>query len=580
MTSELKSFVYDPIAKSFDQIRLLRFFDSKTILIFHASLSDTPGYRALSYTWGTDFSDKPLQVLVDVDGELQPRSLIVTTNCMSALERLYEDDCFTPVWIDAICIDQSKDDERNHQVALMSQIYSTAEKVQIDLGPGDEGTCRALNYIKKEYEFQSTGTPLQFFPYTEVAPLDIQKSLSDILSSSWFTRVWVLQEVHFAKYAEVLCGGDKIPWSILRLLGIHYYDNDDAMLSLTQPKQRCTASLPNTPKIPPILSISENRQIEKTLWYWMEETSSLKSTDPRDSVYALLGLASDVRNGRLHLSADYTKTLAEVKALVQKHYALTALNSICINNGLKLENGQQLPLEEILLAVLQCANQSGHRLLHILDIDKQMILAGLRQLRFFSRCSEWWYSCCTSDFSEFIVPTLHWIKSVHVHGEDSIQGMDRLYSILNTTEDWARPFCLHHPLFHDVLISMNKYGNLKSQEDDQQAHWTLAASCIQLMSSSLKEDICGVNAPGTLIADVNSSQVDQCLSLEIQYACLYWVQHLQKSGTQLYDQNQVLQFLQKHLLYWLEALCWIRKLSEGILEIISLESIAIVSPTD
>ncbi len=59
---------------------------------------------------------------------------------------------------------------------------------------------------------------------------------------------------------------------------------------------------------------------------------------------------------------------------------------------------------------------------------------------------------------------------------------------------------------------------------------------------------------------------------EVQYAYLYWVQHLQRSGAQLYDNNQVHQFLQVNLLHWLEALGWMEKISEGILAIFSLEA--------
>ena len=92
------------------------------------------------------------------------------------------------------------------------------------------------------------------------------------------------------------------------------------------------------------------------------------------------------------------------------------------------------------------------------------------------------------------------------------------------------------------------------------------------MSNSLKQDVCGQEAPGTLVADVESSQIEQCLPSEVRYACLYWIQHLQKSGAQLHENDHVYQFLQKHLLHWLEALGWIRKTSEGIFAILSLEA--------
>jgi hypothetical protein len=72
---------------------------------------------------------------------------------------------------------------------------------------------------------------------------------------------------------------------------------------------------------------------------------------------------------------------------------------------------------------------------------------------------------------------------------------------------------------------------------------------MRLMSNSLKKDISSQEAPGTLVADVESSQIEHCLPPEVQYAYLYWIQHLQKSNTQLYDNNQVHQFLQVHFLH-------------------------------
>ncbi|CZR70134.1 uncharacterized protein PAC_20035 [Phialocephala subalpina] len=93
------------------------------------------------------------------------------------------------------------------------------------------------------------------------------------------------------------------------------------------------------------------------------------------------------------------------------------------------------------------------------------------------------------------------------------------------------------------------------------------------MSNSLKQDVCRQGAAGTLVADVESSQIEQCLPPEVRYACLHWIQHLQKSGAQLYDNDPVHQFLQVHLVHWLEALGWIGKTSEGILAILSLETL-------
>ena len=71
--------------------------------------------------------------------------------------------------------------------------------------------------------------------------------------------------------------------------------------------------------------------------------------------------------------------------------------------------------------------------------------------------------------------------------------------------------------------------------------------------------------------------MEQFIPPEVQYACLYWVQHLQKSGSRLHNDDQIHQFLQMYLLHWLEALGWMQKISEGIKAIISLEFLALVS---
>ncbi len=121
------------------------------------------------------------------------------------------------------------------------------------------------------------------------------------------------------------------------------------------------------------------------------------------------------------------------------------------------------------------------------------------------------------------------------------QKVDRvlkdLHAILDVLKDQRRPLRLHHPSFRDFLLDQTRCGDLNFWVEERQAHHTLAESCIRLMSTSLKQDICSVNAPGVLVGEVDSSQVEKCLPLEVQYACLYWAEHLQKSGSQLRDND-------------------------------------------
>lgn len=230
--------------------------------------------------------------------------LKITKNCLDAIQRLFEDDCLTPVWIDAICINQLNSQERNHQVGLMSRIYSSANKVQIYLGHGDMNTKKALAWANREYGYLESGTPLLHFPYTDMAPPNVVAGLEGILSRSWFTRLWVLQEVHFAQYAEAFCGEDKVPWSVLRLLGQHYYDDKSD-------KNRLNPG--SLVRIPPVLALSEQGTSRWPLSYWIAETIHLEPTDERDSIYALLSLSSDVQSGDLTLVPDYDITLSDIK---------------------------------------------------------------------------------------------------------------------------------------------------------------------------------------------------------------------------------------------------------------------------
>ena len=97
------------------------------------------------------------------------------------------------------------------------------------------------------------------------------------------------------------------------------------------------------------------------------------------------------------------------------------------------------------------------------------------------------------------------------------------------------------------------------------------------MSEKLKKDICSLFLPGAPAEAVHNNQIEQCLPAELQYACCYWVQHLQQSKTPLLDNGRVHLFLRRYLLFWLEALSLLKKTSEGVLALIALENLVTVS---
>jgi hypothetical protein len=168
-------------------------------------------------------------------------------------------------------------------------------------------------------------------------------------------------------------------------------------------------------------------------------------------------------------------------------------------------------------------------------------------------------------------------RLVHTAQQNVEQTLQDLHAILDIPEDSTLPIRLYHPSFRDFLLDKKRYGDLNFWVDERQLHQTLAESCIKLLSNFLKQDICGVEAPGVLVTSLESSQVEKCLPPEIQYACLYWIPHLRKGGARFHDNGQFHQFLQQHLLHWLEALSWMQRVSEGIHAISLLDSIALVS---
>src|SRR2546427_226458 len=73
-------------------------------------------------------------------------------------------------------------------------------------------------------------------------------------------------------------------------------------------------------------------------------------------------------------------------------------------------------------------------------------------------------------------PAVSLANLLHVRGEDIIQTLDDLRSILG--EDRARPIHLHHPSFRDFLLNKDRCGDSKFWIDETQAHRMLATSCI------------------------------------------------------------------------------------------------------
>ena len=145
--------------------------------------------------------------------------------------------------------------------------------------------------------------------------------------------------------------------------------------------------------------------------------------------------------------------------------------------------------------------------------------------------------------------------------------LNPLKSVLNVPKDRHAPIQPLHPSFRDFLVDKKRCRDKDFWIDREKAHHDIAKQCLFVMSKTLKRNICRLKTPGTLKSETETSTVDQHLPYHVQYACQYWVDHLQKGDLSLYNGRRVYEFLQTHFLHWLETLSLIGKMSKAVLMI-------------
>ncbi|KAI9857277.1 MAG: hypothetical protein M1813_008315 [Trichoglossum hirsutum] len=134
--------------------------------------------------------------------------------------------------------------------------------------------------------------------------------------------------------------------------------------------------------------------------------------------------------------------------------------------------------------------------------------------------------------------------------------LDSLHSVLSIHDSQDVPVRLLHLSFRDFLVDPQKKGKSSFWVDERETHERLANKCLELLSSpdGLQQNICKLLNPGTLRSKIDEQTIAICLSPELQYACRYWVHHLERSSCHIHNEDPIHLFLQKYFLYWLEAM--------------------------
>jgi hypothetical protein len=171
---------YSPLRPT--SIRLLRILPSgknpKPLRceLFEYPLDDSgksSPYDALSYCWGGE--DTPKTIIVD------NYRLHVTQNLYAALLRLRDHSCSRVMWVDAVCINQGDDKEKEGQILLMAEIYARANRVVVWLGEAENASHAALEVLRLRGDSPAKLSNVNLF----------RQAILQLLQRPWFQRIWV-----------------------------------------------------------------------------------------------------------------------------------------------------------------------------------------------------------------------------------------------------------------------------------------------------------------------------------------------------------------------------------------------------
>ncbi|KAM7212050.1 Heterokaryon incompatibility protein (HET) domain containing protein [Rhypophila decipiens] len=275
-----------------------------------------PPFEALSYRWG--FSKIPGQTeLIVIDG----RPMVIPGSAYQLLHA--RSSVFTDklVWIDAICINQTDVEEKSRQLPLKKDIYSKANKVTV--WPGDKwDSGMAMGIMRRVF----SAIVMYQAPEEEIRDLfedewdrRAWKAMLKLLKNSYFTRMWVIQEIVRGLDVEIYHGGHSMPWEAFALV-VEKCMHPRWRTALYGPRQQTspapTRALTEAAMGVDLMSLFRVEAEEKMLGafhigHLLAATAKSQATDPRDKVFALSGLLSN-HHALLESLLDYSKSATEV----------------------------------------------------------------------------------------------------------------------------------------------------------------------------------------------------------------------------------------------------------------------------
>jgi hypothetical protein len=375
--------LYQPLSKEQLEIRLVTIvlepsLDSLSSTIdcklATFALADAPAYIALSYVWGDIKQTAPIT--------LDETEIQVTTNLLAALRRLSNWGQGTYLWIDALCINQSNAEEKCHQVLLMRNIYQQAMFVTMWLGEAQDDSHLAMSKIdawgKAYYNMEkdldnkskvAAALAIIDNPFEETS----WKAIRKFLQRPYWKRIWIVQEIALSQQAIMICGGSAFE-SIYFWFAITFWEvviqpevldmvTSDNKMTIVNCGHRSSLSL---------FHFHGQQAFERpvtpfalTLQQHLIGTRSHLATDPRDKVYALLGL---VDGDYKEYTPDYNKSVVQVYTdVVVKHALATNTLSSYYFQGIGVSNENRVPDLPSWVPDLSNATDRGYRISTFLE---------------------------------------------------------------------------------------------------------------------------------------------------------------------------------------------------------------------
>ena len=287
MDAKRPSGLYRPLDKRLGEFRVISLASTDNengalvCALRYNSIENPPDFVALSYCCG----DQSLRKAIVVDG----RSITITQNCDAAL-RLMRNHGIFDIWVDAICIDQDTETEKNEQILRIGVIYQEASSVAVYIGPttAEDWECITANFNTSTHDDIVARAWYQF------------------LSQDYWYRAWIVQEIVAGVRVRVFFGPKQVPWSeIERVIrpdtssqNTSFPHNGRHQLSIEPPPSDSFDEAAVRNQIWAICEL-RNQHISRTpisLLSSLLLTSRCKASLAQDKVFSMLGMSFDARS--------------------------------------------------------------------------------------------------------------------------------------------------------------------------------------------------------------------------------------------------------------------------------------------